>query len=177
MDEFTTILANSIDKTIATGRSNKIAVTLAIQDITQHRLAYGKEFADVIFNICGNILSGQVTGDSAKFQAERFGKTMQPRESTSINATDVNITHSHQLEQAIPPSRIASLSSGEFVGMVADNPDQPIELKTFCCRIINDHEALRKEEEGYEDLPVVRKFSEKMLLDNYLQVKKDISLY
>ena len=42
LDEFGTIIANSIDKSIATGRSNRIAIVLAIQDISQLRLAYGK---------------------------------------------------------------------------------------------------------------------------------------
>ena len=35
--------------------------------------------------------------------------------------------------------------SGEFVGMTVDNPDCRIELKTFHCEIINDHEKIKKE--------------------------------
>jgi hypothetical protein len=34
------------------------------------------------------------------------------------------------------PSTISSLSSGEFVGMVADNPDEIITLKTFHAPIV-----------------------------------------
>jgi hypothetical protein len=53
----------------------------------------------------------------------------------------------------------STLSRGSLLpdGMTADNTDQPIELKAFCCKIINDHEALRREEEGYKDLPIIRK--------------------
>jgi len=61
------------------------------------------------------------------------------------------------LELAIPVSKISSLSSDEFVGMVADNPDQKIELKAFCAEVINDHEALRREQSGYEELPIFSK--------------------
>lgn len=176
LDEFSTIIANSIDKTIATGRSNRIAITLCVQDSSQLRLAYGKEYADVILNLCGNIISGQVSGDTANLLSDRFGRTMQDRESVSINTADVNITQSSQLELAIPASRIASLSSGEFVGLVTDNPDQHIELKTFCCRALNDQKALKKEEASYKELPIIREVTEKMLMENYLQIKKDTAL-
>jgi hypothetical protein len=33
--------------------------------------------------------------------------------------------------------------------MVADDPDCKIELKTFDCEIVNDHDALKKEEDHY----------------------------
>ena len=56
---------------------------------------------------------------------------MQDRSSVSINRTDTSVSHSKQLDSAIQPSKISSLSSGEFVGMVADDPDNKIELKTF----------------------------------------------
>jgi len=80
-------------------------------------------------NIIGNVISGQVTGDTAKQLSERFGKIIQDRESVSINRSDNSVSKSVQLEVSVPPSRIAALSSGEFVGMVADNPDNKIELK------------------------------------------------
>jgi hypothetical protein len=45
--------------------------------------------------------------------------------------------------------KVASISySGEFVGMVADDPDCKIELKSFHCEILNDHEALRQEQDN-----------------------------
>jgi hypothetical protein len=80
------------------------------------------------------------------------------------------------LEFAIPVSKISSLSSGEFVGMVADNPDQKIELKAFCSEIINDHEALNREQAGYKELPVFSKVEPSDVLENYLQVKKDVAM-
>ena len=42
---------------------------------------------------------------------------------------DTSISHSKQLDAAIPASKIAALSSGEFVGMVADDPLEKIKLK------------------------------------------------
>jgi len=173
-DEFPTIYLNNIDSLIATARSNKVATTLGVQDFSQLRKDYGKEQADVIMNITGNIISGQVTGDTAKQLSERFGKIMQDRASYSINSADTSVSHSTQLEAAIPPSKIAALSSGEFVGMVADDPTEKIELKAFHCQILNDHEALKNEQDRYKEIPVVRKLDNAIVQKNYLQIKQDV---
>jgi hypothetical protein len=173
-DEFPTIYLNNMDSLIATARSNKVATCLGVQDFSQLRKDYGKEQADVIMNITGNIVSGQVTGDTAKQLSERFGKIMQDRESLSINRSDTSISRSKQLEAAIPPSKISALSSGEFVGMVADDPDCKIELKAFHCSIINDHEALKQEQNNYKEIPVIRKLDNAMVQRNYLQIKQDV---
>jgi hypothetical protein len=173
-DEFPTIYLNNMDSLIATARSNKVSTCLGIQDFSQLRKDYGREQADVIMNITGNIIAGQVTGDTAKHLSERFGKIMQDRESYSINSGDTSISRSKQLETAIPPSKISALSSGEFVGMVADDPDNKIELKTFHCEIINDHDELKKEEQGYKNIEVIRKLDNGMVQRNYLQIKQDM---
>lgn len=173
-DEFPTIYLNNMDSLIATARSNKVATCLGVQDFSQLRKDYGKEQADVIMNITGNIISGQVTGDTAKQLSERFGKIMQERESLSINSSDTSISRSKQLEAAIPPSKISALSSGEFVGMVADDPDSKIDLKSFHCSILNDHESLKKEQDNYKEIPVIRKLDNAMVQRNYLQIKQDV---
>lgn len=173
-DEFPTIYLNNMDSLIATARSNKVSTCLGIQDFSQLRKDYGKEQADVIMNIAGNIISGQVTGETAKQLSDRFGKIMQDRESLSINRQDTSISRSKQLEAAVPASRISSLSSGEFVGMVADNPDEKIDLKTFHADIINDHAALKKEEEGYKEIPLIRKIDNSIVQKNYSQIKQDV---
>jgi TusA-related sulfurtransferase len=151
-----------------------VATCLGIQDFSQLRKDYGKEQADVIMNIVGNIVAGQVTGETAKGLSERIGRIMQDRESLSINSGDTSISRSKQLESAVPASKIAALSSGEFVGMVADNPDCKIDLKAFHCEILNNHEALKKEEANYREIPEVRKLDSSMIGQNYLQIKQDV---
>ncbi|QIH40291.1 type IV secretory system conjugative DNA transfer family protein [Flavobacterium sp. Sr18] len=173
-DEFPTIYLNNMDSLIATARSNKVATCLGIQDFSQLRKDYGREQADVIMNITGNIVSGQVTGDTGKQLSERFGKIMQDRESLSINSGDTSVSRSKQLESAVPPSKISSLSSGEFVGMVADDPNCKIDLKTFHCEIVNDHERLKQEEDNFKDIAIIRKIDNTIVQRNYLQVKQDI---
>ncbi|MBV5313684.1 MAG: hypothetical protein JZU47_10335 [Prolixibacteraceae bacterium] len=74
----------------------------------------------------------------------------------------------------MPLSKISGLSSGEFVGMVADDPDCKIDLKTFHCEILNDHEALKKEQDSYKDIQVIRKLDNTMVQRNYLHIKQDV---
>ncbi|MCD8739319.1 YWFCY domain-containing protein [Mucilaginibacter roseus] len=175
-DEFPTIYFNGIDNLIATARSNKVAVTLAVQDHSQLKKDYGREQAEVIMNIVGNIICGQVTGDTAKQLSERFGKINQQKESVSINNTDTSVSRSTQLDYAIPASKIAGLSSGEFVGMIADDPTCKIGLKTFHCEIQNDHDAIGREESAYSPIPPVRTISQSEILNNYHRIKADIKI-
>ena len=175
-DEFPTIYFNGIDNLIATARSNKVAVTLAVQDYSQLKKDYGREQAEVILNIVGNVIFGQVTGDTAKQLSERFGKINQEKESISINSSDTSVSKSVQLDYAVPASKISGLSSGEFVGMVADDPDNKIDLKTFHSAIQNDHDAIKKEEEAYQPIPSVREVDQAEVLMNYHQIKEDIKV-
>jgi hypothetical protein len=174
-DEFPTIYLNNIDSLIATARSNKVATCLGVQDFSQLKKDYGKDQAEVIMNITGNIISGQVTGETAKQLSERFGKIMQDRMSLSINRSDTSISKSKQLDSAIPASKIAGLSAGEFVGMVADNPDEKIELKAFYGQIQNQHTELKLETDSYHAIPIVRQVTSEMVRKNYEQIKNDIN--
>ncbi|HSZ33433.1 MAG TPA: conjugal transfer protein MobC, partial [Puia sp.] len=76
-DEFPTIFFNGIDGLIATARSNKVATCLGMQDFSQLKKDYGGDQASVIMNIVGNIICGQVMGETAKLLSERFGKISQ----------------------------------------------------------------------------------------------------
>jgi hypothetical protein len=141
----------------------------------QNHPALARDNADVIMNITGNVISGQVMGETAKQLSERIGKIMQNKESFSINSSDISISRSRQLESAAPPSKIAALSSGEFVGMVADDPEMKIELKAFHAEIINDHEKLQKEKQSNKVLPILRDIDQGSIEKNYLQIKREVN--
>lgn len=173
-DEFPTIYFNNIDSLMATARSNLVATALAVQDYSQLKKDYGRDQAEVIMNLAGNVISGQVAGDTARQLSDRFGKIVQQRESVSVNRADTSVSRSTQLDAAIPPSKIASLSSGEFVGMVGDDPMQKIQLKVFHAQIVNDHAAIKNEEDGYQAIPQVRQLADDEVLLNYKQIKEDI---
>src|SRR5262249_12536047 len=148
--------------------------TLCLQNVDQMRLLYGKEFAASVINTCGNVISGQVTGETAQVLSDRFGKIRQDRESYTASYSDTSVTQADQLDAAIPVSRIASLSAGEFVGMVADDPQQPVERKMFCCRFVNDPPALEAEAAGFVELPVVRSVTEDELMANFMRIHEEV---
>ena len=173
-DEFPTIYLSNIDSLIATARSNKVATTLAIQDQSQLRKDYGKEQADVIMNIVGNVISGQVMGDTAEQLSKRFGRINQDRQSITIQTTETSINKSKQLDFAIPASTISTLSSGEFVGMVADDPNQKIPQKFFHASIINNYEQIIQEETSFQPLPKIRDVTSEMVQEKYLSIKAEI---
>lgn len=172
-DEFPTIFLNGISNHIAVARSARSATILGLQDLSMLRKDYGKDEADVIANIVGNIISGQVMGDTAKQLSERIGKINQDRQSLSINSGDTSISKSKQLEFAVPASKISSLSAGEFVGMVADNPTNKIALKAFHCEILNDIPALQKEEADYKEIPIVRRITRAEVEQNFMKIKQE----
>lgn len=174
-DEFPTIYFNNMDSLIATARSNKVSTALAVQDFSQLKKDYGAEQADVITGIVGNVISGQVTNSTAKTLSENFGKISQQKDSMSINSSDTSITKATQMDYAIPASKIATLSSGEFVGVIADNPEQKIKLKMFHCEIQNDHKAIAKEEAGYKDIPIIKIVSAEDVTANYNRIKEEIA--
>jgi hypothetical protein len=131
LEEFANISWPGVDKFLSVCRSYLVSTTLVIQDASQLTMHYGKQQADVILSMVGNLISGQVAGDSAKALSERFGKIMQDRRSVSTNSTDTSVNQSKQLDYAIPQSTISTLSAGQFVGVVADTPDQRIPQKMF----------------------------------------------
>lgn len=174
-DEYASLTA-STDFLISTARSNLVAVFLGLQDISQLVRDYGKEQAEVVVNICGNIISGQVLGETAKTLSERIGKINQEKESLSINASDTSLSKSTQLDSAVPISRISNLSSGQFVGTVADTPQQPIKRKPFYCRIVNNPAAIKKEEESYKSIDVIRNIDDQTIDENFYKIKQEIRM-
>ncbi len=91
-------------------------------------------------------------GDSAKLLSERFGKIMQGRQSLSNKRIDTSVNKSTQLEYAIPASKIFALSSGEFVGMVADDPENKIKLKTFQGEILQENKKNNEEMSKFQKI-------------------------
>jgi hypothetical protein len=115
-----------------------------------------------------------VTGGTAKKMSENFGKIMQDRQSLSINSSDVSVSKSSQLDYAIPAAKIAMLSSGEFVGIVSDNPEQKIDLKMFHSEIQNDHKAIAQQEFGFRPIPKVSHVEYGDVMENYIRIKHEV---
>lgn len=174
-DEFATVRAYSMTTTVATARSNNIIPVMAVQDLSQLRTRYSRDEADLILNIAGNLLCGQVGGDTARIVSERIPKTMQSRQTVSVNDSGTSISNSEQMSEVITPATIATLSSGEFVGIVADDPDKNLELKAFHSTLIKeDPTPASNGPDSGQSLPVIRQINAAIIDANFQRIKKEV---
>jgi hypothetical protein len=171
-DEFATVRAYSTVATMATARSNNIVPILAIQDINQLYTQYSRDEADMILNIAGNVFCGQVGGETALTISQRFPKILRVHKVISTNSNDTSFSHSQQWIETITPASVATLSSGEFVGVVADDPDKPLELKTFHAKLVREASKTTQN----DPLPIVRNISTEQIMQLFQQVKRDIEI-
>lgn len=166
IDELPTIFFKGLDNLIATARSNRVAVCLGMQDFSQLTRDYGEQESKVIQNTVGNIIAGQVLGDTARILSERFGKIVQQRQSLNISREDKSTGINTQLDSVIPASKISNLSQGHFVGAVADNFGDNIPQKMFHAQIVVDTEKVKAEEKRYRPIPVLCDFTDENGTDN-----------
>jgi YWFCY protein/TraM recognition site of TraD and TraG len=171
LDEFAMVRATSVLTTVATGRANNIIPIISVQDINQLRSHYTRDEAEQFMTISGNIICGQVSGDTAQWVSERFQRTVQYKTTVSVNSHDTSISKSEQSVEAVSAATIASLSSGEFVGMVADDPEMPITLKGFHSRFVKQ----QADQPRQEDLPVVREVNKVMLQENFERIQQEVA--
>ncbi len=87
------------------------------------------------------------------------------------------VSHARQLVPEIQPSKISIISAGVFVGRVAKDSLQKIELKTFHCSIINGHEALKSEQEQYKEILVIRRLDNTMVQLDFIKPSFFLSPY
>lgn len=182
IDELPTIYFRGLDNLIATARSNKVAVCLGFQDFSQLTRDYGDKESKVIQNTVGNIFAGQVVGDTAKTLSERFGKNLQRRRSFSVASGSATHSINTQLDSLIPPSKIANLTQGMFVGAISDNFEERIEQKIFHAQIVVDNEKMAAETKKYQPIPDISDFTdgdgvdrmEEKITENYYRIKQDV---
>src|SRR5690606_23229233 len=80
----------------------------------------------------------------------------------------------NHLDMGIPSSTISGLSTGKFVGSVADNRDGKIELKNFQTDIQNDNKALAKEQRASLPIPKVSTLNQGGVEHNYQQIRQEV---
>lgn len=157
-------------QTVSVGREHDIISFLVVQDVNQLRTMYSEAETNTILNMTGNLICGQVGGETAKWVSERFPSVTQHKTTVSINSTDTSISKSEQSNPAITPATIATLSSGEFVGILADDPDKEMELKAFHGKIVKESVATTPVE-----LPIVHEVSSTEVEENYRRIKREVA--
>lgn len=156
LDELPTLFIMLLRTIIDTGRENKIATILGIQSFTQLVLDYGKDMAEVIYDNCANIICGAAKGETARRLNELFGKIHQEQISKNTSSNDVGTNISTQMMDLLPRSKIATMSTGYFAGIVADTFEHQIKEKKCFGQLEPDIKA-KKSAMGYE-LPIIRDF-------------------
>lgn len=143
---------------------------------------YGKDTAATITAVVGNVLAGSVRNKETLDWLERlFGKSKQIGEGLSIDRNKTSTSLNEKLEALIPAGKMASLNTGEMVGLIAadvqENYTGKFETSAINCRINLNLKALQTEETGYQPLPVYYDFhgkKDEVLRHNFLRINKEI---
>ena len=115
VDELSTIYFRELGTLLATARGNKISTTLGIQDYSRLVTDYGKEFGPVIFSMIGNVISGQVVGETASKVAS-------------------------QLDGLVTASQMGALRPGEMAGRSANSSAGDTKTAVFHGQLIEKFE-------------------------------------
>ncbi|MFI5160499.1 MAG: type IV secretion system DNA-binding domain-containing protein [Sphingobacteriales bacterium] len=182
IDEVPTLFVHKVENLIATARSNKVAVLMGLQEIPQFQQQYGKDTAATITAVVGNVLAGSVRNKETLDWLERlFGKSKQIGEGLSIDRNKTSTSLNEKLEALIPAGKMASLNTGEMVGLIAadvqENYTGKFETSAIHCKINLDQNSINSEERGYKELPNFYEFGahkDNILKENFLKINREI---
>jgi len=182
VDESPSLYCHRVDVCVSQARGNRVSVLLGMQELPMLRQQYGKETAETIISVMGNVLSGSVRNKETLEWLERlFGKVKQTGESLSIDRNKTSISLNEKLEPLIPAGKIASLKAGEMVGLLAADAVEhytgQYETSAINCRINLNLKAIKKEEAAYQDLPIYYDFKDKkeaVLRSNYMRINNEV---
>lgn len=170
LDEFASVRATSLLETVGVGREHDIIPILVVQDLSQLKILYSHDEAVAILNLAGNLICGQTGDETARWVSERFPSITQHKTTVSVNSSDTSVSKSEQSNPAMSPATLAALSSGEFVGILADDPDKEMALKAFHGRIVKEPGSVAAKE-----LPVVRELGPDEVEEIFRRVKREVT--
>ncbi|MES2062520.1 MAG: type IV secretory system conjugative DNA transfer family protein [Bacteroidota bacterium] len=184
MDEIPTIYIHKIENLIATARSNKVAVLMGLQELPQFKQQYGKDTAQTIISVIGNMLSGSARDkETLDWMEKILGKVKQLSNSMSIDRNKTSVSMNEKIDFLIPASKIANLRAGEMVGIISqdagDKFDGQYTTSAFNCKINLDDEQIKEETKKYIELPNFYNFGsdekkEAILIKNYLKINNEV---
>ena len=158
IDELPTISVQGLDGLMATARSNKVAVVLGIQDLTQVKADYGDKVADKILALPANVFVGAASVTTAEKYSKEFGKEFRRQESQTRSVDSESVNISFHEEEVMPIRKITSLPQGTFIGKVAVENNSPVKQPFFCGAIQIDLEEFKRKEREAEDIPDLSDF-------------------
>lgn len=156
LDESPTVFIPNIEVIPNTGRSNKMATILFVQDLAQLTDGYGKEKADVLFASCGTHFYGRVSSSqTAEVLSKQFGKEDQTfvtkgnNTSYTLSGGSYSKSTSIQERSVVKPQDFMNLPVGRFVGRIAEGENMVTE--NFKMAKSNGHADISPKIPGYTD--------------------------
>ncbi len=138
LDEFPTLYVPNFDTYPATARTNKIAITVGIQDFAQLESRYGRTRKNAILGTLSNQFYGlQNNLESAQYVSDLWGK--EDVETVSINNSQstgpgqngsAGTSQGTTERQRIRVQEVSNLQTGEFYGKLVES-----DYSTFKARI------------------------------------------
>ena len=93
IDEASTLIIPSLERTLATCRKNKMSVFMAIQDLSQLKVKYGNEETKQLLANFNNQIYGKINElDTAEYCSRIFGKEYVEYSTTSKSASTPNFS-------------------------------------------------------------------------------------
>ena len=158
MDELPTISVQGLANLMATARSNKVAVVLGVQDISQITADYGEKEAEKIIALPANVFVGSSSVKTAEKYNKEFGREFRRQESQTRSVESESVSISYHEEEIMPIRKITSLPQGTFIGKVAVDNGSPVEQPFFCASIQIDMEEYKRRKAQEKDIPVLSDF-------------------
>lgn len=144
VDESPTIYLPNFEQIPATARSNKVAVIVGAQDLSQMTDKYGRDKMEVLISNLGNQFYGRTTNrDTAERVVKMFGQRediveLKGRSGGRVASalgfeSNRNRSQSIQKRDRIKIQQITTLNAGEFAGLLAEGNTkeflEPIDLE------------------------------------------------
>lgn len=130
----------TLDTIIATGRSNLISTWVGIQDKAQLVRDLGKDAAESVIKMLGNLISGTVYDDTAEMISKRIGDIRVVKKTTNVSVDgERSYSYAENTVRAVPEGFISRMSQGTMCGQIADSYDEKNDLKSFFGDIKFEH--------------------------------------
>jgi hypothetical protein len=144
VDELPTLYFHKLEHLLATGRSNRIAIVLGVQDLPQLKLNWNTQTSEALVSIIGNVFCGIVRDKNTLDWMEKlFGKVRQLSDSVNIDANRTSVNLSDRLDNLVQGSKISSLKTGEMIGVTAQDfsGSNKFTPSFFSAKLLLDEEA------------------------------------
>lgn len=174
----------------ATARSNKLAVIVCGQDLSQFEVMFGKDVATSLLANLGNAFFGQINDlNSAKMVSEIIGTRDKENMSTNTGKSygeslgkSSGESFSLQKEALIHPHEIMTLATGRFVGKLAavkeNEKEEPLYSAFFNVRPNIDRETIKHEFPQLLKVPnsnrdLTKEEADELMLKNFKNIRID----